>query len=82
MNSHVPWRPRTEQPSRLSANGLIAVLSEEGEPFLLGELYEWTADGWARASGGAPLKHAEFWWAAEGDLLAALPRLTAAAGGV
>jgi hypothetical protein len=82
MNPRAPWRPRTEQPARLSATGLIAVLSEDGEPFLLGELYEWTADGWARESDGAPLTRGEFWWAAEGDLLAALPRLTAAAGGV
>jgi hypothetical protein len=71
--------PHTEEPASYT-NALIAVYPDADDadnfPYLLAGMFFWEPSyGWKAESSGLPLKHKEFWWITEADLLA--PIITA-----
>lgn len=66
----VRWRPHTE-PADLGTIALIA-LEVDAAPFLLGDLYESTEDGWRSEETGDPLHVDAYHWLPERELLAGL----------
>ena len=66
----VLWHPHTE-PADIGTVALIA-LEHDADPFLLGDLYEATEDGWRSEETGAPLYVDAYHWLPERELLAGL----------
>lgn len=64
------WYPHTE-PAALGTIALIA-LEVDADPFLLGDLYEATTDGWRSEETGEPLHVDAYHWLPERELLAGL----------
>jgi hypothetical protein len=64
------WRPHTE-PADLGTIALIA-LEVDASPFLLGDLYEATEDGWRSEETGDLLHVDTYHWLPEHELLAGL----------
>lgn len=68
--AHSHWRPHTE-PADLGTIALIA-LEVDADPFLLGDLYEATDDGWRSEETGDQLHVDTYHWLPERELLAGL----------
>ncbi|MBP9032548.1 MAG: hypothetical protein KBG29_01555 [Pseudomonadales bacterium] len=64
------WRPHTER-ADLGTIALIA-LEADASPFLLGDLYEATEDGWRSEETGDLLHVDTYYWLPEHELLAGL----------
>lgn len=64
------WHPHTE-PADLGTIALIA-LEADASPFLLGDLYEATEDGWRSEETGDLLHVDTYYWLPEHELLAGL----------
>lgn len=74
------WRPHTEIPDG-PQTAVIAIRPPKDDPddvdaILLAEVcaYSQTHCCWMGESNGLKIKHAEFWWMPEDDLLRSLPR--------
>ena len=74
------WQPNHRTPERPGEVALIAVKCEKHDPtdcdcYLLAELYRFDPHFgcWIGEGSGLKLKHAEFWWMPETELLETLP---------
>lgn len=69
----IRWRPHTDLPQ----GPVVAVVAVrlDGETFLLAETYRWDkrAGCFVGMALGLLIKHVEFWWAPEGEVMAGLP---------
>lgn len=75
----IDWHPHTHWPTG-PETALIAIrppkdFLDDAEKILLGEVYRYDvpAGRWVGEWSGLLLKHTEFWWASETDLLVDLP---------
>ena len=63
-------------PAAPKQTAIIAVYcKDDGAPYLLPEIYVWSEQHgcWITESTGLKLKHTEYWWIAETDVLETLP---------
>lgn len=80
------WTPHTETPDGPTAAVVAIYLHEvigggdpaadDGQPFLLGEVFRWDTSikRWIGENSGLLLKVTPYWWAAETEILAGMPR--------
>jgi hypothetical protein len=74
------WQPHTVRPKNLET-ALIAVIPaqddiNEGNPFLLGEIYYFDHNhgAWMGETNGLLLKHKAYYWLPEDQLILSLPK--------
>ena len=72
------WHPHTERPGPEceAFSALIALAGDEGPggEFLATEIYNWREGQWRNEATDEPLDAEVYWWCAERDLLALIPR--------
>lgn len=68
------WRPHTERPAQVPQCCLLAAFDdEEGNCFLLGDLYYWDGARFRREDDDSAPRVEVFWWLPESEVLQGLP---------
>lgn len=75
----IAWRPHTDTPAG-PETAVLAIkpakdFPDDVDSILLADLYRWDVQHacWMGEANGLKLRHAEYWWLPERDLLATLP---------
>jgi hypothetical protein len=70
---NIRWRTQDERPQTdESITALIALLSDEGKPFVL-DIHVWSRTHWVHEPSGLALHERRYWWLPEAELLEGLP---------
>ncbi len=68
------WRNQDEQPKKVGEMSLIALINDDGQPYLHSGLFRWDGDNWCHEFNSGSLRNEiEFMWLPELVLLRTLP---------